>query len=154
MTQRYRRIQEQLFTRTRDHFGLSDSEALLILDDIVLNLEALATDLVPREDLQVDPARSPQRLMQALGCLSDRLECAVLAEIVAHLLEADVLDGGPLPDRAVEPLTHFVQGLRKAMPPVCRDYATQPLLPAPGAVRRSSAERRDRANPRQQDHDA
>lgn len=122
MTQRYRRIQEQLFTRTRDHFGLSDSEAQLILDDIVLNLEALATDLLPREDLQIDPAKSPHRLMQALGALSDQLECAVLAEIVAHLIEAGAMGGGPLPDKAVEPLTHFVQGLRKAMPPVSRDY--------------------------------
>ena len=122
MSQRYRRIQEQLFTRTRDHFGLTDSEALLILDDAVRNLEALATDLVPREDLQVDPAKSPQRIMQALGAVSDQLECAVLAEIVASLVEAGVLDGLPLPDNAVEPLIHFVQGLRKAMPPVSRDY--------------------------------
>lgn len=122
MSQRYRRIQEQLFTRTRDHFGLTDSEALLILDDVVLNLEALATDLVPREDLRVDPAKSPQRIMQALGSVADQLECAVLAEIVAGLIEAGVLDGRPLPDKAVEPLAHFVQGLRKAMPPVSRNY--------------------------------
>ena len=122
MTQRYRRIQEQLLFRTREHFGLSDAEALLILDDVVVNLEALATDLAPREVPHVSPARSPQRIMQALSSVSEQLECAVLVEIVADLVEAGALDGRPLPDEAVEPLLHFVHGLRKAMPPVSRDY--------------------------------
>jgi hypothetical protein len=122
MPQRYRRIQEQLYARTREHYGLSDSEALLILDDVVLNLEALAADLTPREDLQVGPGKSPERIMQALSSVSDQLECAVLAEIVAGLIDAGVLEDRPLPDKTVEPLLHFVQGLRKAMPPVSRDY--------------------------------
>jgi hypothetical protein len=123
MAQRYRRIQEQLFTRTRDLFGLSDAEALFILDDVVLNLEALSADLAPRGDGRVDPAKSPQRIMQALGSVSDQLECAVLAEIVAGLIEAGALECHPLSEQAVEPLTHFVKGLRDAMPPMSHDYA-------------------------------
>ena len=138
MSQRYRQIQQQLFTRTRSHFGLSDSEAWLILDDAVLNLEAMAADLAPREGVQVDLAKSPQRIMQALGTLADQLECAVLAEIVADLIETGVLDGGPLPAHALEPLTHFVQGLRHAMPPISRGHGNWPASGASGGAGRAS----------------
>ncbi len=121
MPQRYRRIQEQLVTFVRDQFGLSAPEALLVLDDIVLNLEAMTADLVPREDLHIDPARAPERVLQSLAALADRLHCPMLADIVANLLEADQVHGQPLPDKAVEPLLRFVHGLRKAMPPIHRD---------------------------------
>ena len=142
MSQQYRRIQEQLFTRTRDDFGLSDAEAWVILDDVVRNLEALAADLTPHAEPSADPAASPQRIMQALTSLADQLECAVLAQIVAHLAEAGILAGRPLPGPALEPLTQFVCGLRQAMPPVTHGRGNWPAPVAASPIGRPSTPNR------------
>lgn len=123
MPQRYRHIQSQLLDTLRNDFGLTEPEALLILDDLLMNLEAMAADLAPREDVHIDPARSPERILAAMAALAERLRSPVLTQIAADLHEADAASGQPLPDRALEPLQRFVRGLRKAMPRVRRHHA-------------------------------
>ncbi|NLD44532.1 MAG: hypothetical protein GX657_13685 [Chloroflexi bacterium] len=122
MPQRYRHIQSQLLDTLRTDFDLTEPEALLILDDLVMNLEVMAADLMPREDVHIDPARSPERILAAMAALAERLRSPVLTQIAADLQEADAASGQPLPDRAMEPLQRLVGGLRKVMPPVRRDH--------------------------------
>ena len=121
MPHAYRRTQKELATYVQDHFGLTEPEALVCLNDVVKNLEALVADLLPREDVRIDPARSQERIMHTLEALSAQLPCPPLADLVAALKEAGAAGGGPLPDQALEPLSAFVQGLRRAMPPTPQD---------------------------------
>ena len=128
-----------MLLRIREHFGLSDSEARLILDDVVWNLEALVADLPGHPDRQGDLGKSPQRIMQALGSLAEQLECGVFAEILGRLSEAGAAEGLPLSEQTLEPLSLFVQGLRQAMPPVSRGHGNWPG-PAAASHRGHAAE--------------
>jgi hypothetical protein len=89
---------------------------VVILGDVLANLEALVGDLAPREDIGLEAGRSPKRVLEAIEAMATQLDSPVLTDLVGEATAALAADSTPLPDRVVEPLQRFVQGLRKVAP--------------------------------------
>lgn len=116
MAKSYEAIQEQLEERLRERFGLTSTEGLLILDDILLNLEGMASDWVGKRGKNCPPEWRPERIVEAIEVCAMHLECEDLANIAQQLRTALAEeDSDP---EALRPLLDFLAGIREAMPPV------------------------------------
>jgi|GEM_PF-3582654 len=116
MPHSYRRILDEFLQRIRGQYAVSEAEALVILGDVLANLDALVGDLAPREDLGLDPGRSPARILEAIETMAGHLDCQPLLDLAVEAKEACNSASLALPDKAVEPLQRFAQGLRRAAP--------------------------------------
>lgn len=114
MPHSYRRILDEFQQRIGSQYAMSPPEALVILGDVLANLDALVADLAPREDLGADPGRSPTRVLEALETMAGQLDSQALLDLTAEARAACSATSLALPDKAVEPLQRFAQGLRRA----------------------------------------
>lgn len=122
MSEAYRHTQGQVCEFLREHYGLSDVEALIILDDILLNLEAMVSDWASAGDRQCPPEWRRDRIASAILALGTNLECDSLITIAQDLTKA-VEDDRVTDPETMTPLHTFVTAMRKAMPDTHRSVA-------------------------------
>jgi len=114
MAKRHEAIQEQLSEHLQEQFALNAKESLLILDDVLLNLEGMASDWVDKRGEECPPEWCAERIISALETAAEHLRCESLIAIARCLREA------PEDDRAdpaiMRPLLEFLAEAREVMP--------------------------------------
>ena len=122
MSEEYRHTQTQVCEFFRKHYGLSDVEALIILDDILLNLDAMVADWESGAERQCPPEWQRGRIAAAVLALGQNMQCDGLVDIGTGLAAAIEAADPPDPD-AIAPLRTFVKAMRRAMPDTHRSVA-------------------------------